>query len=103
MHAACSIGEDRRADVCLPARRVRLEIEERRTAFFGTLEERAASASEDVSSREERTRISRLRSHIPKITRLKFHRQKGLFTAWPQDNAGKVGAFEAGSPWRWIM
>jgi hypothetical protein len=54
MHAACGIGEERRADVCLPARRVRLEIEERRTAFFGTFDERAASVNDDVSSREGR-------------------------------------------------
>jgi hypothetical protein len=87
MHAACGIGEDRRADVCLPARRVRLEIEERRTAFFGILVERAASVSEDVSSREERTRISRLRIHMATITRLKFHPQKCQFTAWLPDNA----------------
>jgi hypothetical protein len=60
MHTACGIGEDRRADVCLPARRVRLEIEERRTAFFGKLEERVASVRDDVSSREEKIRLATL-------------------------------------------
>ena len=59
-HTACGIGEDRRADVCLPARRVRLEIEERSTAFFGALGERAASVDDVMISREESRSFARL-------------------------------------------
>ena len=76
MHAACGMGVDRRADVCLPARRVRVEIEESKTAFFGTLGERAASVSEDLRRREERTRISRPGSHMAIDIRSKFPPKK---------------------------
>jgi hypothetical protein len=72
MHAACGIGEDRRADVCLPARSVRLEIDERRTAFFGVLEERAASVFEGVSRREDNARVARLRNHVATIMSINF-------------------------------
>jgi len=67
MHAACGIGEDRRADVCLPARSVRLEIEERRTAFFGICEERAASLIKGVRKRENSARAAALRKHVATI------------------------------------
>lgn len=60
MQAAWGIGEDRRAVVCLPARRVRVEMEESRTAFLGTLGERAASVGGDMSKREERRKGARL-------------------------------------------
>lgn len=72
IHAACGIGDDRRADVCLPVRSVRLEIEERRTAFFGILEERAASMIE-VVSRENNARASRPRNHVTSIMIIKSH------------------------------
>src|SRR2546423_15412890 len=67
MHAACGIGEDRRADVCLAARSVRLETEERSTAFFGICEERAASLTKGASKREDSTRAVALRKHVATI------------------------------------
>jgi hypothetical protein len=54
------MGEDRRAEVCLPARRVRVEMEESRTAFLGTLGERAASVGRDMSKRVESRKGVRL-------------------------------------------
>ena len=69
MHTACGIGEDRRAEVCLPARRVRLEIEDSKTAFFGTLGGRAASALVDVTSKNESRKASKPLSHMVMVVR----------------------------------
>jgi hypothetical protein len=91
MHVTCAIGDDRRADVCLPARSVRLEIEERRTACFGILEERAASMIE-VVSKEDNARASRPRHHVASIMSIRSHSgcaDSGLER--PQDLARKDG------------
>ena len=56
---ACGIGDDRRADVCLPARRVRVLMEDSRTAFFGIFGARAASVVEDENRRNEKKKASR--------------------------------------------
>ena len=80
VHTACGIGEDRRAEVCLPARRVRLEIEDSRTAFFGTLGGRAASAVEDVNSKNERRKASKPLSHMATVvgSKVRRHAMNGL-------------------------
>lgn len=46
VHCNCGTGETRRDEVDLPDRRVKLEIFERRTASFGTLEGFVTRAAE---------------------------------------------------------
>ncbi len=66
MHCACGIGEERRAVVCLPARKVRVEILERRTAFLGTLVDEVVRAAEVIDERrsEEKSKVLKLGNHI---------------------------------------